>query len=330
MSAERERVEALVVARAYATRKPATLDELIRPLMRFCPQDMTPASWRAELEETVGVLRERVLGDGHLLVDRDELARRIGRHHASGAWPQLADRVLPALGLGVAADDGKALGKLATRDAWAAAIVARAVGQWQTGTPPTLAQVCDAFAWERLGLTTKPKRLPAEVRSLFLQQELGVNAAPPDRLVRQLAARELGVPRADARALREGLVRSWLAGRTLGGTRAGASVAAAEEAIEEASFVASVEAVARRAGEAEAFGARKVFISEVWQALRREPPFARLSLDEFKGRLIAAHRAGELVLARADLVAAMNPELVASSETVSDGASFHFVVRNVP
>ena len=33
-----------------------------------------------------------------------------------------------------------------------------------------------------------------------------------------------------------------------------------------------------------------------------------------------------IVLCRADLVAAMNPALVAASETVTDGAVFHFVV----
>jgi hypothetical protein len=229
-------------------------------------------------------------------------------------WTQLADRILPALALGVGPDDTKALSKLTSRDAWAAAIVSRIRGYWTQGPPPSMSAVCDAVAWQRLGLTGKPKRLPSEVRSLFLQQELAAPAAPPDRLVRQLAARDLGVPRADARALREGLVRTWLGGRLVGAPRP---------------LTEQVHAIARGAREG-VFGDRKVFISEVWRELRRDPAYASLTLDEFKGHLLSAHRAGQLVLARADLVAAMNPELVAASETVSDGASFHFIVREMP
>jgi hypothetical protein len=42
---------------------------------------------------------------------------------------------------------------------------------------------------------------------------------------------------------------------------------------------------------------------------------------------VSAHRQRELELARADLVAAMDPTLVAASETRTDGATFHFIVR---
>ncbi|HEY6175218.1 MAG TPA: hypothetical protein VIX73_12260, partial [Kofleriaceae bacterium] len=75
------------------------------------------------------------------------------------------------------------------------------------------------------------------------------------------------------------------------------------------------------------FGDRKVFVSAVWDVLHRDPRWADLALAEFKTRLVAAHRAGELALARADLVAAMDPGLVAASEIAADGASFHFIVK---
>jgi hypothetical protein len=75
------------------------------------------------------------------------------------------------------------------------------------------------------------------------------------------------------------------------------------------------------------FGERKVFISAIWSALRAMPAWASLELDELKERLVEAHRRRELVLARADLVAAMDPDLVAASETRTDGATVHFVVR---
>ena len=75
------------------------------------------------------------------------------------------------------------------------------------------------------------------------------------------------------------------------------------------------------------FGDRKVFVSPVWRELRRNPRWSAVTLDDFKARLVAAHRAGELALARADLVAAMDPDLVAASEITADGASFHFIVK---
>ena len=75
------------------------------------------------------------------------------------------------------------------------------------------------------------------------------------------------------------------------------------------------------------FGDRKVFISSVWRALRATPPWSQLDLDEFKARLVSAHHHRELELARADFVSAMDPALVAASETATDGTTFHFIVR---
>jgi hypothetical protein len=255
-------------------------------------------------------MRGDVLTEGHQLVQHDELRRRIGPHRVT-AWPQASDRVLPALALPMVGDDMKALAKLSSRDSWAAAIVARARGFWSDGAPPSLPALCDALSWQRLGLSSKPKRLPAEVRALFLQRELSVTGGSPESLVRQLAA-QIVDSRTDGRSLRDGLVRLWLQGRTVGGRSNGF----VENVLESAS--------AARHG---TFGDRKVFISEVWRELRHNPAFADLGLDDFKQRLISAHKAGELVLARADLVSAMSPELVSASETKGDGASFHFVVR---
>jgi hypothetical protein len=315
MQIDSGRVQTLIVGRAYALRKPASISELLAPLARFAPSHVTSAAWREHLETAIESLRPSVLDDDHLLIEPDELRRRIGLHNIT-SWSQLADRVLPGLGLDVPPNDTKTLGKLTSADAWAAAIVGRARGTWTAGPPPSPSALADAFAWERLGLTGRAKRLPAEVRSLFLQRELDAHAAKYERLLRQLAARELGVPRTDARTLREGLVRAWLTKRALGQQVTPSS----------GGFAADVVATARSA-RAGVFGERKVFISEVWQQLRARPTWSSLTLDEFKARLLAAHRAGDVELARADLVAAMNPEIVAASETLANGASFHFVVR---
>jgi hypothetical protein len=135
-----------------------------------------------------------------------------------------------------------------------------------------------------------------------------------------LAAREVGAPRPELRAMREALVRGWLAGRTLG-------QAAADDGAGEGS--AFVDDVRRAAGAVRDgwFGDRKVFVSAVWEALRRQPRWAELALDDFKAQLFAAHRAGAVMLARADLVAAMDPARVAASEIAVSGATFHFLVQ---
>jgi hypothetical protein len=65
-----------------------------------------------------------------------------------------------------------------------------------------------------------------------------------------------------------------------------------------------------------AFGDRKVFLAAVLG------PIAGQDMTEVAALL----GAGLLQFARADLVAAMDPELVAASEWKLDGATFHFIV----
>jgi hypothetical protein len=317
-----ERLEALVIARAHTAGGKLALGELVAPLARFAPAELTAPAWRDRLAEVVTALRGRgVLDDDHRVRDAGELARRSGG--GARGWPELSDQVLPGLALGIAAGDGKLRARLDGRDAWAAAIVGRALGLWRDGPPLSLAAVCDALVWRELGLSGKPKRCPPELRALFVQRRLGGDAAPPvppERLVRVLAAREVDAPRPELRALRDALVRGWLAGRTLGATPA------PEPTPGPAPFADAVLSAADAVVDGW-FGDRKVFVSAVWDQLRREPRWAGLGLAGFKADLVAAHRAGQLTLARADLVAAMDPALVAASEIAVDGASFHFVVK---
>jgi len=329
------RLEALILARAGMAASSPSLGDLIKPLARFAPAELTPPAWRDRLAQTVDELRaSSVLDAQHHVRDAGELTRRVGRLTAR-RWPELADRVLPALALGIAADDGKAQARLAGRDAWAAAIVGRALGLWSDGPPPSLPAVCDGLAWRELGLAGKPKRCPPEVRAVFMQRQLDSDAGPPERLVRVLAAREVGAPRPELRALRDALVRGWLAGRAPGvqakrpaaeSTKPGGPPSRVAEGIAGAGAFASAVLRAANAMQTGRFGDRKMFVSALWHELRRDPAWAATTLDELKARLLAAHRAGEVTLARADLVAAMDPALVAASEIVADGASFHFVV----
>ena len=71
------------------------------------------------------------------------------------------------------------------------------------------------------------------------------------------------------------------------------------------------------------YGLRKVFLAAVHAALGGEGAIQRKA---FQRRMVRAHQAGLLVLARADLVAAMPPAAVADSEVSEGGAEFHFVL----
>jgi hypothetical protein len=74
------------------------------------------------------------------------------------------------------------------------------------------------------------------------------------------------------------------------------------------------------------FGPEKVFVSALWQRIEHGRRPADLSLDGFKRWLVTANRDGWLVLARADLVGAMDTRQVAESEIRDRGATFHFVL----
>jgi len=89
------------------------------------------------------------------------------------------------------------------------------------------------------------------------------------------------------------------------------------------------------------FGDRKVFIAALWnrmlaiEAQTGGTLAEGATLEHFKAWLVRSrlytsdgteHRAWLVVLSRADLVAAMDPALIAASETITDGAVFHFVL----
>jgi hypothetical protein len=324
------RLATLAIARLTFVARPAGAAEVARQLRRFAPRDLTEGAWGQAVERALAAAGAAGALSADLAPRAGELARRIGPFRAD-RWPQLAERVLPALGLGVAPSDAAALAALRDRDAWAAAIVARAHGLWRSGRAPSASAVCDALVWIGLGLAGKPGRCPAAVRAYALRAQLGVEAgAEPAGLLRQLAARTVGAASAGLRALRDALVRAWIAEEPLGPPSAGAAAPTSGDRAGSGAAAGSLVAAARAAAAAATtgrFGEHKVFIAAVWRALRATPEWAELPLPELKQALLAAHQRGELVLARADLVAAMDPDLVAASEAAADGASFHFVVR---
>lgn len=313
-----DRLEVLLLARlSIPSRSPLGAAALAKLLRRYAPTTLTDAEWHATIEQALGGLEARDAA-------RAELVRRVGSHSAK-QWENWTDRLLPALALGVRLDDGKSLRRLALANGWAAAIAARSLAVWSDGPPPSLGALCDLVVWRDLGIAGSPENCPPGIRAHFLANYIAIRETAPAKLVRQIAARAVEARSPELAALRDALVRRWLTGRTPEPyVEATAPVAVA--AANEPSLVEAVRSAAHAAREG-VFGDRKVFISSVWQVLRAHPPWTALPLDDFKARLVAAHRNRELVLARADLVAAMDPALVAASETQTDGATFHFIVR---
>lgn len=70
----------------------------------------------------------------------------------------------------------------------------------------------------------------------------------------------------------------------------------------------------------------KVYVSAIWRTIERDRKAGDLSLDHFKRWLVRANRDGWLVLARADLIGAMDAKQVNESEINDRGATFHFVL----
>lgn len=91
-----------------------------------------------------------------------------------------------------------------------------------------------------------------------------------------------------------------------------------------AGFVATVRQSAGRVAEGWA-GNRKAFISRVWRAIQASEPHWALTEIEFKCMLTEAHRAGQILLANADLKDDRNLRDVQESAVAYRNAVFHFV-----
>jgi len=321
-----DRLDTIVLARIAAT--PAwTSESLYQAASRF-----GPFLADSDIAEAQKRLRDR-----ELVADRapTERGKSQVRELLAGTadWSKVASMALPAHALGWRWDDKRVRARLKKREMWAAAIVARDYGLLAEGVgPPSASDVADAIVWRSLQLPGKPGRIPGPVRNLFLCRLVDTKTAEWKRSLVQVATRAAAAPRAELNAIRDGVVKAWLAGRTWTkqdrqvplGVRAPAVAQGAPplppgEDLED--FAEHVRDAARHARSG-VFGDRKVFISAVWRDLGAPP-----SLEDFKKRLVEANRKGLLRLHRADLVEEMDPGEVAASATRYLDATFHFVER---
>lgn len=176
--------------------------------------------------------------------------------------------------------------------------------------------VIHALAWRQLGIESTARFTPeAVVARTLLDSEKKTTAGD---LTRQLAERGL---ESSGRDLVPAALKRWLEGVDQTRSTASSKTGSAPGLDNFASTALS----AARSNSTGRFGTNKVFISHVWNALRRDPQHADLPLPKFKQRLLDAHRQGLLELSRADLVERMPADDLASSETHYFDATFHFV-----
>jgi hypothetical protein len=212
-----------------------------------------------------------------------------------------------------------AAAKLDSWDKLAAFILKRKYGL-ADGAGSTVKQVLEAIICKDRGFpqeTTLNGLLCAVLSRLMECERL-----PKEKLAKQLPLFKTGFTSTKAEAARLKLVQDWLAGA--------APPPPAEpgpaEPFDLATFAATVRALAAQSPPQDRFHDNKVFIAALWRTTQREPNFPQLSLPEFKQRLVEANSQNLLHLSRADLVQAMDPRLVAESETAYLNATFHFVL----
>ena len=198
------------------------------------------------------------------------------------------------------------------------------------GSGSTVNQVLEAVACKQLAFadeTTLDGLLCA-----VLSRLMGSERLPKEKLAEQLPLFETGLTAASADAARCKMVRDWLGGAPRPQPLPRPSPPPSQpppppvEPFDLPAFAATLRALAAGSPPEDRFHDNKVFIVAVWRESQREPNFPRLSLPEFKQRLVEANSQNLLHLSRADLVQAMDPQWVADSETVYLNATFHFVL----
>lgn len=254
-------------------------------------------------------------------------------------WAQVRDKHLPALALGV--PPGPELAKQAcTEEALMAAVLGARFGVRGASTPMA---VCDALIANALGMPAGKltlERLRAHVLLRGIDRQASGLPEPNSKgyagkLAAWIACSAVGASEAP-RKMARALARRWVCeeAHPLGGGSAGPTASASAPAPVGAvvppqqpaqNLLEVVRETISRIGAEGRFG-EKVYVSAIWRRIERDRKAGDLSLDHFKRWLVRANRDGWLVLARADLIGAMDAKQVNESEINDRGATFHFVL----
>jgi hypothetical protein len=353
-------VDELVLVR-IASKGAATRAQVVRDLAPLMTPKLSNAQWRTVADTTLA----RLMVGGYVQDARSRLrlsppgeavvVRFFGEAGAaSRPWSEQRDVWLVAKALRVDAGKPALRSALARPDGLCALVIQNAFGlsMRQALSPSKLRAGLALVALERafgdnvkegLGkgsaLSAKAGRVLAG-QLLQKPRELSTDT----RLIGALCADQIGLQRFDADALRLAVLRKLASSEattsppvpqkpTLRTVRESLApppkilTPQPEETPQRpglAQFSAGVLSAAR--GRAEGWpGARKAFISRVWDAIRTSHPEWGLSEIEFKDMLAGAHRAGQLVLSGADLKNKDNIKEFEDSAILYKNTVWHYV-----
>lgn len=358
--ASHSRIDNVVLAR-IACSGGATRAQIVRDLAPIATGKLLPAAWRTTADTTLarlmvaGLVREnrgklRLSEPGEAMVA--DYFKEKQAH--TRTWNDQRDIWLVAKALGVDASKPALRNALSRIDGLSALVVQHAFGLSvrQALSASKLRAALALVALERafgdnvkegLGkgaaLSAKAGRVLAG-QLLLKPRELATDA----KLIAALCADYAGAQRFEADALRVAVLRKLASADTPAGLPPAAKVvlrkasesvspgaAALTPQVEEtpqrpglAQFSAGVLNAARTSAEGWP-GARKAFISRVWDAIRTSHPEWGLSELEFKDMLAGAHRAGQLVLAGADLKNKQNIKEFEESAILYKNTVWHYV-----
>jgi hypothetical protein len=244
-------------------------------------------------------------------------------------WDKLKKTYLAARALGLSAPKGEEAGRFAKDDGFRAALLKRQF-LLPFGDYPELKETLEALSWTLLGFTPGRKFNVTTIQTALLRRALGeddpkLDSRPdPKKEATRLLAKTVGARKSGTDELRLAALRAWIDEEQPPGAIVTEAELPPESELDPPTFARRVFEAARSCPSGR-FGDDKVFVVHVWRALRDDPAFAPIGLEDFKRRLAEANNARLLNLSRADMVEAMDPEDVRLSEIVYLGASFHFV-----
>ncbi len=344
-----ERIELLLLVRlAVPRKKRLTPGELRKDLWPLVAPFLTSAEWSELLSASLEHLVEQALLQEKPLVLTAQGKASVRQAlklsgPLTGSWRQLKAKLFSTLALGLDAekDQQRLFGE---SKALQGEVLKRAHALPFSGAP-TLNQARDALLWKQLGVDSREAFTLGRVRAHLLTKLLATRAGYTDRRLLELAvAQAAGSRDASNARVSNAVVRDWLRAE-----RKARSNAQAKPALQKGSLVAEAGAVktynqtneeltatelakfvlsAAQSPSVRRYGTDKAFISSVWEQLREKRPFSFWSLDDFKQKLVEANQHGALALSRADLVPAMSPIDVETSETRYMNATFHFINTN--
>jgi hypothetical protein len=343
-NADRDLLDDLLLVRIVCAGG-ATRPQLVRDLGPLFAKKLSPAEWRVRTEAALARLadgtylrenrgRYRTSEEGALVV-----ARFLGEKEARArAWSEQRDLWLVAKALGV--DAGKpSLRKALTRPEGLSALIVQqtfGLSLREALSPSKLRTALALVAQERAAESGKaPRKTGAlsteDSRRLAAQLLQSPRDFSTDaRLIAALSAEQVGAARPEIEVLRLGLLRRLATPQEEPRREVAASKRPAPLSAKGpqrpglAQFSAGVLTAARSHAEGWP-GSRKAFISQVWEAIRTSHPEWGLSEIEFKDMLAGAHRAGQLVLASADLKNKRDIKEFEDSAILYKNTVWHFV-----